>query len=96
MPEKEISKDELLQYTIDANVHALIRLQNMLSNEHIEEAKSYIDELLKSDKKELHKEVDIPEFVLSINDEYRNIKLTGYEHSKEIVESLGGFNEKNI
>ena len=59
MPEKEISKDELLQYTIDANVHALIRLQNMLSNEHIEEAKSYIDELLKSDEVKVDREIDL-------------------------------------
>lgn len=64
MPEIEVNKDDLLKYTVDANVRALIMIQNMLSNEHIEEAKEYIDEILKSDKKEVNKEIEIPKFIL--------------------------------
>lgn len=64
MPEKEISSEEILNYTVDANVSVLTKIQNMLSNEHIEEAKEYINEVLKSDKKELHKEVEIPKFII--------------------------------
>ena len=59
-----MSDGEILKYTVDANVKVLTTIQNMLSNEHIDEAKAYIDEQLKSDKTFKKKDLEIPKFIL--------------------------------
>lgn len=50
---------EILKLTNVATVEVLTRIQNMLSNDHIEEAKAYIAEQLKSDEVKVDKEIDL-------------------------------------
>ncbi len=50
---------EILKLTNVATVEVLTRIQNMLSSDHIEEAKAYIAEQLKSDEVKVDKEIDL-------------------------------------
>lgn len=50
---------EILKLTNVATVEVLTRIQNMLSADHIEEAKAYIAEQLKSDEVKVDKEIDL-------------------------------------
>lgn len=61
----ELSAEEILGFTNEATVKVLTQIQNMLSNENIEEAKKYIAEQLKSDAKPVEKkELEIPTFII--------------------------------
>lgn len=50
---------EILKLTNVATVEVLTAIQNMLSSDHIEEAKAYIAEQLKSDEVKVDKEIDL-------------------------------------
>lgn len=61
----ELSAEEILGYTNEATVKVLTQIQNLLSNDHVEDAMEYINDQLKSDEVAVKKsEIEIPKFVL--------------------------------
>lgn len=64
-----MSTEEILNYTNEATVEVLTKIQNMLSSDHVEDAQEFIKEQLKSDIKPIKKEIEIPKFILKVTGE---------------------------